>query len=279
MPVFPKLATILIQILEDFVDKYDVDFYRFLKTYDLPLHYDYAPDPAGMELSAEDYVDCVVQDDDEGLFPLIELLFAEYQGSNPVFFRMLRGVHVSPLPRLTRQLEIEGYTIISGKVRPMDAEAPQEYQDRTALAASLRTHQEIHPDILIHHIEASDESMMNSVWHAATGEARAFFEGLVVNIAESRAESPSNIPNYPRQGERRSKFAPCREYLVQIGFINQDENELIKQLYSFASIRGGHPGITEEQEAKLIRRLCWVVGTFIIAKYVDWKAHGYRWPA
>ena len=181
--------------------------------------------------------------------------------------------------RFFRQLNSEGYEIRGGLVQAIDPEAPAEYVDKTALAIALRAHVELDPAVLISHIEESDDNAARGNWHSAAGEARSFIEGLVVGLAKTESTRTNTaIRNLPNPGDRRSSFGPAREFLHSgVNFISGHENDTIKALYSLASVKGAHPGLTDEQSAVFVRRVCWIIGGYLLNKYAAWKRNGYKW--
>lgn len=224
------------------------------------------------------------------IFKVIEALWEELTGPTPALFKKRRIMVVGPAVGeswqfplesqcFLRQLSAEGYEIRGDRVQPIDPDAPAEFEDKTTLASAIREHSELKPIVLIQHIEESDDSAARGNWHAAAGEARSFFEGLVVNLAKAEsARTATPIPNMPKPGQKRSSFGPARDFVhKKLHFISDQENATIKELYSLASVKGGHPGLTDEQSAIFVRRTSWLLGGYLLKKYSAWKEHGHRW--
>lgn len=263
---------------------------RFVESYDLfpfnrdPAHFSpIIPDPQSYVQNAWVSPPHVIE--------IIEALHAEIEGSDPVVLHPrqhwisgdLSGPgEAFPGPpaycRLLRQLEICGIRFVRGKLMPIDSEAPAEQQDKSELASAIRRFQELDPNVIIHHIDESDSTFENGNWGASASEARRFFEGLVHNIATTEAAHRNEqIPNYPTHGQKKSSAGPCRNYLNAIDFFSAEDLELVSGLFSVASRIGSHPGLTDESRAKLLRRYCWVTGSYIVTCYSQWKSNGHKW--
>lgn len=253
----------------------------FVEGYSLPP-LKVTPDRGGLEWP-EDYlrrilIDCRDADEKNRVgCHVVEAIVEDVRSPSPVVFKetwFSAPGHAPDFPPALVpclwQLELEGYTIEGGKVRPIDAEAPAEVEDKTRLAATIRTRKELDPEMLVYHIEQSDSAAQNGSWHPAAGEARSLLEGLCINMALAISKHRNeSIPNFPTSGERRSQFGPSRSYLHNVQLTDEHENDLLAQIYSYASVAGGHPGITDEETSKLVRRICWVTAHYLTTKYVS----------
>ena len=153
-------------------------------------------------------------------------------------------------------------------------------QDRVAaLLAGLRRHPELDQETLCYHLQQAEATAAHGCWHASVNEARSFLEGLMASIAaaESRKRDMP-IPGTPKNGDARSGYVECRKYLGMIGFAAGEEEELFKHVYSLASRRGSHPGVTDESWGRLVCHLCWTTSHHLLTRYGLWKSHGRRWP-
>ena len=289
-----RVAVTLGRALQDALGTRQSNTEDFVKAYDLPP---FRLDPQFSQpivLRPREYVEMVWDGgkNPEGVARIIEALWQEIEGDSPIVLQDRSFYMSSSLPgdetplrgppsyvALLRQLHNDGLVFSrEGRLTPLDSEAPSERQDRSELAAFIRQFAEIDPVTIIHHIDESDATFENGNWHASANEARATLEGLVCGIALAEAKHRGeSIPNYPKQSERRSSFGPCREYLNRIGFLTVDENTLVSGFYSVASKQGSHPGITDEEMAKLVRRHCWVSAQYVIKRFSEWKRRGHSW--
>lgn len=277
-----KFFVLLRQALVELLYENDANLADLIEAYDLPavqIHCFFDAEPE----SPEEYYRRIItdrtnqQEKNRIARSVLEAVVEDVRSPSPVVFKerwfSAPGHHPEwppPLVPCLRQLELEGYTIVGGKVRPTDAEAPAEVRDQTRLAATIRTRKELDPQTLVYHIEQSDSTAQNGNWHPAAGEARSLLEGLCINMAVAISKQRNeNIPSFPTSGERRAKFGPCRNYLHGVGLADDHENDLLAQIYSYASVAGGHPGITDEETAKLVRRICWVTAHYLTTKYVS----------
>ncbi|MGD8454577.1 MAG: hypothetical protein PVJ57_22410, partial [Phycisphaerae bacterium] len=69
-----------------------------------------------------------------------------------------------------------------------------------------------------------------------------------------------------------------RRCLLDAGFVDPDENELLQYVYSVATARGSHYGVTDDAWTHLARRIVFAAGQYFTQRYTIWKQNG-RQPA
>ncbi len=140
-----------------------------------------------------------------------------------------------------------------------------------ALLGDLRRHPELDLDTLTYHLTQSDATAAEGYWHAAINEARSFLEALLVSILRAvRPDAPDKS-----SGNGSSNSAPFRCFrrsLLEAGFIDSDENDLLHYVYGVASAKGSHHGVTNEAWSRLARRMVFITGQYVIQHYAAWKA-------
>ena|GEM_PF-2244375 len=162
----------------------------------------------------------------------------------------------------------------------------------TGLLGDLRGHLELDLETLGYHLRQSDATAAEGYWHAAINEARSFLEALVVGIlvaVERQAESADVDGSKPAAGngsKNRSgngngstngtPFRCYRRRLVEAGFLDAHENELLQYVYGVSSAKGSHHGVTDEAWSRLARRMVWTAGQYVIHRYAAWKRAGRR---
>ncbi len=150
------------------------------------------------------------------------------------------------------------------------------------LLHDLQPHAELDLGTLAYHLQQSDATAADGYCHAAINEARSFLEALVVNIVHAAQRDARNrdaddgAPNAGCNGIRSggrngTAFRHYRKYLLDIGLIDLDENELLQFVYSVASAKGSHPGVTDELWTRLARRIVFAAGQYVVQRYAAWK--------
>ena len=141
----------------------------------------------------------------------------------------------------------------------------------TALIGDLRPHPELDLDTLAYHLTQSDATAVEGYWHAAINEARSFLEALLVSIV--RAVRPDAPDKSNGNGSNNGMPFRCyRRSLMEAGFIDIDENELLQYVYGVASAKGSHHGVTNEAWSRLARRMVFITGQYMIQHYGAWKS-------
>ena len=146
-----------------------------------------------------------------------------------------------------------------------------------ALLGDLRRHPELDLDTLAYHLRQSDATAADGYCHAAINEARSFLEALVVSMVHSAqreaavGEADSALRDRSQNG---TAFRTYRRYLLQATLIDADENDLLQYVYSVASAKGSHHGVTDEAWARLARRMVFTTGQYVMQRYAGWRHNG-----
>lgn len=158
--------------------------------------------------------------------------------------------YLRALEKLQRFLKLDGFDVKQqGLVRSFPEEVTRE---ENILEGELKR-----PgfDLVIHHLETSFEHFGNGQWDSANGQTRKALEAvtklIAENIANKRNEEVPHKHDTPKPSE-------VRKYLKRVDFLNNSEFNLLCSFYHYASVKGGHPGLSDETDAR-IRRII-VVG-------------------
>ena len=138
------------------------------------------------------------------------------------------------------------------------------------LLPKLERHPELDLDTIGYHLTQSDATARDGYWHAAVNEARSFLEALVMSIA--LLERKESLAQFRKGKETQGGLRLCRRYLQDVGFLDIDEDILLSRVYSIASAKGSHLGVTDEAWSLLVRRIIWATGRYVIERYDAWKS-------
>ena len=141
-----------------------------------------------------------------------------------------------------------------------------------ALLDEIARHPELDLDTLGYHVGQSDATADDGYWHASINEARSFLEALLVGMLCTVCAEPAD--NYQITSRKGTPFRCYRRRLVEAGFLDVDENELLQYVYSVASAKGSHHGVTDEAWTRLARRMVWIAGQYLLKRYAVWKSDG-----
>ncbi len=121
-----------------------------------------------------------------------------------------------------------------------------------------------------YHAQQSDATADDGYWHAAINEARSFMEALVISIA--LRDSRETLDEFRKGKETHGGIRLYRRYLYNVGFLDMDEDILITSVYSIASAKGGHFGVSDESWCRVARRMVWTTSDYLIQRYERWNA-------
>lgn len=150
---------------------------------------------------------------------------------------------------------------------PIDRFVPQE--ELTSLLPELERHTELGLETMRYHAEQSDATARDGYWHASINEARSFLEALVMSIA--LVERKESMAQFRKGRETQGGLRLCRRYLQDVGFLDIDEDILVSHVYSIASAKGSHLGVTDEAWCRVGRRMIWTTGQYLAQRYQAWK--------
>ena len=156
------------------------------------------------------------------------------------------------------------------QIEPADSRQPPCFS-LAALLGDLRRHAELDLDTLAYHLTQSDATAGEGYWHASINEARSFLEALVVNILHAVRPEAAEKP-HDNGSSNGTPFRCYRRSLLEAGFIDGHENELLQYVYGVASAKGSHHGVTNEAWSRLARRMIFTTGQYLIQHYEAWKS-------
>jgi hypothetical protein len=142
-------------------------------------------------------------------------------------------------------------------------------QELAGLWPEVQRHAELDLATLRYHLEQSDATAADGYWHAAINEARSFLEALVVGMAQ--AERQESFVAFRKGKESQGGLRLSRRFLVDVGFLGPDEDELLLHVYGIASAKGAHHGVADAAWSRLARRIIWTTAQYLLRRYETWK--------
>ncbi|MCH8243745.1 MAG: hypothetical protein IH897_14210 [Planctomycetes bacterium] len=147
------------------------------------------------------------------------------------------------------------------------------------LLAGVAAHEELDLDTLTCHVRQSDATAADGYWHLSLNQARSFLEALLVGMLCNVCAQPAD----KQKGMSRNgtSFRRCGRRLLEAGFLDADENDLLQYVYSVASGKGSHHRVTDRAWTRLARRMVWTgwFGAGLWGRFTPWMAAGPRMAA
>ncbi len=154
-------------------------------------------------------------------------------------------------------------------------EATEEFranEQLTTLLPALRDHPNLDYTTLAYHAGQCDATARDGYFHAAINEARAFLETLVISIALAEERPPNeSIADFRKRRESHCGFPSCSRYLQEIGLFNLNERIMVQHTYTLDHVAAIRQGIGSETWTRLVRRMVWTAGKYVIQRYEAWK--------
>ncbi len=149
------------------------------------------------------------------------------------------------------------------------------HEQLSLLLPALSKYPELDLKTLYYHAQQSDGTAKDGYWHAAINESRSFMESLMMSIV--LVERKETLSKFRKSMGARGGVRWCRRYLRENGFLDYDEDILVGHVYSIASVKGGHFGMTDEVWCRTARQMVCSTGYYMTHRYERWKA-GERRP-
>lgn len=136
-----------------------------------------------------------------------------------------------------------------------------------SLLADLRRHTELDLATLTYHVEQSDATAGDGYWHASINEARSALEALLASIVRVVGEGNAKRPGTGNG----TPFSNWRRFLVDTGFLDACESDLLHFVYGLSSAKGSHHGVADEDWSRLARRMVFCAMDYVLGRYAEWK--------
>jgi len=163
-----------------------------------------------------------------------------------------------------RFLSLDGWAVDQGRLNRREAEIPNIQAEEDELLQRLRVSGLPNIAVVETHLNraAADYGRDNN--NSMTNSRQAL-EQLLEDIARNTAAA---------RGEA-APVGPIRDYLQGCGFLTEEEKRGFSGTYGFLS-GGPHPGIVDQEAARLGRNFALGSCQYALQKYERWSANGHR---
>jgi hypothetical protein len=176
--------------------------------------------------------------DDKSLYTHLELKLPALLDGGPIDARK----------EIERALALEGWSLSEFQAKSIAGKLAEPQEEESVLTEKLSS-----LDLLevVQYLEQSYENYILGNYEACNAMTRTALESIIKLIAISLAACRNERigGNKPRQYMPRD----YRDYLLKVGFLDEDEHNLLRTFYSYASSEGSHPGLSDSTDARLRR--------------------------
>jgi len=172
------------------------------------------------------------------------------EAHEPTTYAHERESRIEVREALLLPLELDGYIYRSGKLYQSDKNVLNEEQEANLLLELINVVRLDNALVMDHHLKMSETQYLDGHWWDSIGNARAFFEEVLKQVAikYSREHPGDPIDDNP-------KAVDVRLYLEKVGLFSHSEIMAIKEVYALLSESGNHPHISEQDQARMMRNL------------------------
>jgi len=163
-----------------------------------------------------------------------------------------------------RFLSLDGWVVRDGTLRKAEPEILNIQAEEDGLIQRLRASGLANIGVIEAHLNRAAEEYGRDNNNSMTNSRQAL-EQLLMDIANATAQ---------RRGEA-APAGPIRDYLQRCGFLTEEEKRGFSGAYGFLS-GGPHPGIVDQEAARLGRNFALGSCQYALQKYELWAANGHR---
>jgi hypothetical protein len=167
------------------------------------------------------------------------------------------------LQLLMRQLEIDGYVysekrLYKSSQEPVNVDEEQSIVVKLAQDLALAKSQ-----IIEHHVKLSESGYLEGRWGNSISDSRNFLEAVLQELASKHHLTKHGTPLDDKTYETATLV---RKYFEDAGLLDRKETEAIRTTYGILSDTGGHPNLTDQDQARLMRNLALTLSQYVLLR-------------
>lgn len=159
----------------------------------------------------------------------------------------------------------DGFQFVGTRLIETNQDIIPESQEISAVESLIRRSIHDNREILLHHFGNGRNLYESGPYHACINEWRSFLEETLRGVWRA---TRINRPDFSSFAERPSVKDPF-SFLNRSGFLKDDEKEAFNGAWAFLSA-GGHPGISDRDDAHLSMILTLTFGHAALLKLEKW---------
>ena len=171
---------------------------------------------------------------------------------------------------LVNSLQLEGLQANSRTLELLQLEGPVSAQvEEDGLRALVRRAGLPNSATIFAHATDAHDLFEDRRYHPSLNESRNLLQSLVDDISTETDSRGGHATALPGGTANRIR------YLGDVGFLTPDEQDAFRSAW-WALSAGSHPGVPEQDEARIGLILALEFGQLLLLKYENWRNHGHR---
>lgn len=166
--------------------------------------------------------------------------------------------------RLIRNLELDGYIYRDSKLILSETDVVDAGEQAGVLERLYSEVKLNNLEVAFHHLRLSEEHYLQGRWDDSISNSRKFLECVLREVASAHSVRVTGAAIPPRT---YTTPAGIREYLEKQGLLESKERETLSSVYGLLSQTGSHPYIAQNEQARLMRYLAFMLAQFVMLKY------------
>jgi hypothetical protein len=170
---------------------------------------------------------------------------------------------------LSRSLELDGFVVDEKNEQLIPLEGPiSARQEEDRLTRLVNKSELPNPHVVLQHIEDANSLYTEGKGHSSLGESRSLIQALIDGVSTETDTYGKHSTKLP------GGTGPRIEYLRNVGFLTPDEQTAFNSAWGMLS-SGSHPGVPEQEQARIGLILALEFGQLLLMKFNNWKNNGY----
>ncbi len=174
--------------------------------------------------------------------------------------------YVAALEKLDSSLELDGYLFHDDRLLDPDTDAIDSREEAGILDSLYSSLGLPHHDIFINHLKLSVDHYIDHKYGDSISNSRHFLEIVLREVANAISLQRHGTPLASADYERPVKV---REFLEGENFLTTDEVMTVAKIYRLISNTGGHPNLSQNDEARFARQLALIVAQYMLIRLVS----------
>jgi hypothetical protein len=164
----------------------------------------------------------------------------------------------------------DGFQWVGTRLVETNQDIIPEAEEISAVESLIRNSIHDHQEIVLHHFVNGRSLYTSGPYHACRSEWRSFLEEVLRGVWRITRSHRPEFSTFSEKPSTKDLF----DFLQRSGFLNADEKLAVTSTWGFLCA-GGHPGISDQDDAHLSMILALTFGHAALLKLEKWAANSF----
>lgn len=164
---------------------------------------------------------------------------------------------------LAKHVQLDGYKFVDGRLIPVETDVLDADEQAGLLETMFKKLELSSEETSIHCLRRSEQAWIEANWDDCISNARRFMESTLREVAAKHA---ADVKGETLSESIYSRPVRVRDYLEEEGLIERQEKKAIAEIYGLLSVKGSHPNIAQQDQARLLRQVALIFSHFVMIR-------------